>query len=184
MSGQKTCLTCDTTYSPVDLGACPKCCPRQSCRSGCGKPAFCTLDLGPFGYCSAECRDRCELERAKSEVTRALKEFEVMPGSTKTPAKEPVSHNATPHVQPLTRPRRRSEDTPTIVGATCEAPPTQKPPSPQEQVTVGYQSYKVSIAAVHAMSLYDSGKLQAMKGTKGVSSLTGQVFLPCSPMSS
>ena len=168
----------------MDLGACPKCCPREACKSGCGKPAFYTLDLGSFDYCSAECRDRCELERAKSEVSRALEECEVNPGgdSTKTPAKEPVSHDATPHVQPLTRPRCRSEDTPTIVGATCEATPTQQSPPPQEQRIVCY--YKVSLEAVRAMSLYDSGNLQTAWGTKGVSSLfTGQVlFLPCSPI--
>ena len=126
-----------------------------------------------FGYCSAECRDRCELERAKSEVTRALEEFEVNPerGSTQAPAKEPVSHNATPHVQPLTRPRLQSEDTPTIVGAACRAPPTQQSPPPQEQRTVSVHCYKVSLEAVRAMSLYDSGKLQTVWGIKGVSSL-------------
>ena len=129
------------------------------------------MDLGSFGYCSAECRDRCELESAKSEVSRELEEFEVIPGSTKTPAKEAVSHNATPHVQPLTRPRRRSEDTPTIVGATCEAPPTQQSTPPQEQRTVSVHCYKVSLGAVRAMSFYDSGKLQTVRGTKGVSSL-------------
>ena len=165
---------------------CPKCCPRQSCKGGCGKPAFCTLDLGSFGYCSAECRDKCELERAKSELSRELEEFEVNPGrhSTQAPSKEPVSHAPTPHVQPLTRPRCRSEDTPTIVGATCEALPTQHSSPPQEQVTVSYHHHKVSIEAVRAMSFYDSGKLQTVWGTKGVSSIfTGQVlFLSCNPI--
>ena len=152
----------------MDLGACPKCCPRGACKSGCGKPAFCSLELGSFGYCSPECRDRCELEVAKSELTRALKGFEVNPGrvSSEAPAKESVSHGASS--QPPTRSRPQSDDTPTTVGGIHGSPPTQQPP-PQGQASVTFHHCQLSRNVVRAMSLYDRGKLQTVKGTKGVS---------------
>ena len=160
ISGWQTCPRCGTGYSLVDLGACSKCCPRESCKSGCGKPAFYTLDLGSFGYCSAECRDRCELERAKRELTRALEEFEVIPGrgSTQAPAKEPVSYGATG--QPLTRAKLQSTDTPTSKGTTHGSPPT-----------ITHYHYEVSLNDIRAMSFYNSGKIEILSGTRGVSSL-------------
>ena len=168
-SGWKFCYGCGTGYSFADLGACPKCCPREACKGGCDKPAFCSLELGSFGYCSAECRDRCELERAKREVARALKEFEVNSErvSSQTAEKESVNHTALS--QPSVSSRLQSDDTPTTVGTTSEAPPTQKPPPPG-QATVRYHFCKLSLGVVRAMSLYDSGKLQTVQGTKGVSS--------------
>ena len=151
----------------MDLGACPKCCPRGACKSGCGKPAFCSLELGSFGYCSAECRDRCELERAKRELTRALKGFEVNPGrvSSEAPTKESVSHGALS--QPPTRSRPRSDDTPINLGVTHGAPPIRQPP-PQGQASVIFNC-KLSRDVVRAMLFYNRGRLQTVKGTKGVS---------------
>ena len=154
----------------VDLRACPECCPRESCKNDqCDKPAFYTLDLGSFGYCSAECRDRCELERAKRELTRALEEFEVNPerGSTQSPAKEPVNHDEVS--QPLTRTRLQSEDTPTE-GATQVSPPTQQLSPPQGPASI-IANCKLSKDAVWAMSFYDRGRLHTVRGTKGVSLL-------------
>ena len=182
-SGWKLCYGCGTGYSSADLGACPKCCPREECkRSGCDKPAFCSLELGSFGYCGAECRDRCELEGARREVVIALEEFEVNPGrmSSQEAAKESVNHTALS--QPSTRSRPQSNDTPTTAGATPEAPPTQQspPPPPRGQVSISVCNYKLSRDVVRAMSLYDRGKLQTVKGSKGVSSLvTESVSITC-----
>ena len=50
MSGWKTCYTCGTGYFSVDSGACPKCCLKEACKSGCAKPAFCSLEPRLFGY--------------------------------------------------------------------------------------------------------------------------------------
>ena len=169
----------------MDLGACPKCHPRGACKSGCGKPAFYPLELGSFGYCSAECRDRCELEAAKSELTRALKGFEVNPGrvSSEAPAKESVSHGALS--QPLTRPqsddtpinlsqsptrsRPRSTDKPSTLGGIHGTLPTQLPP-PQGKVSVIFRNFKLSRDAIRAFSLYDKGRLLTVNGINGVSS--------------
>ena len=170
-SGWKICSRCGKGYSVVDLGACPKCCPRELCKNHqCSKPAFCTFDLGSFGYCSAECRDKCELERAKRELTRALEEFEVNPGggSTQTPVKEPVSHSAP--LRPLTRAELWSEAAPTHEYVTHRAYPTLRPSPPQTPAGVSDFDYKLSIGEILAMSFYDSGRLQTVKGTKGVSS--------------
>ena len=146
-------------YSPVDLGACPKCCPREVCKNGCGKLAFYSLELGSFSYCSPECRDRCELERARREVTSLVKGFEVNSGrdsSQPTPAKESaVNHGAMS--QPPTRSWPQGDDMPTTLGITPGAPPTQQP------------NCKLSKDVACAMSLYDKGKLQTVKGTKGIS---------------
>ena len=153
----------------MDLGACPKCCPRGACKSGCGKPAFCSLELGSFDYCSAECRDRCELEVARRELTRALKEFEVNPDrvSSEAPAKESVSRGASS--QPPTRSRPQSDDTPTTVGGIHGTLPIQQPP-PQGQASVIFRNCKLSRDAIRAFSLYDKGRLLTVNGINGVSS--------------
>ena len=189
LSGWKFCCGCGTGYSSADLGACPKCCPRKECKSGCGKPAFYSLELGSFGYCGAECRDS-ELEGARREVARALKEFEVNSGrviSQTTAAKESrPSINHTALSQPSTRSSPQSNDTPTTVGATPEGPPTQQsppPPPPQGQVSFSVCNYKFPRDVVHAMSLYDRGKLQTVKGTNGVSSLvTESASIACNAL--
>ena len=81
------------------------------------------------------------------------------------------SHSSQPrHPQPLTRSRPRSDGTPTTVGGIHGSPPTQQPP-PQAQASVTICHHKLSQDAVRAMFLYDRGKLQTVKGTKGVSSL-------------
>ena len=186
-SDWRVCHTCETGYSPIDLGACPKCCPRKECKYGCGKPAFCSLELGSFGYCGAECRDRCELEGARREMVRALKEFEVNSGrvSSQEAAKKSVNHTALS--QPSTRSRPQGNDTPTTVGATPEAPPTQQSPPPplppQGQVSISVCNYKLPRDVVRATSLYDRGKLQTVKGTNGVSSLvTESVRITCNAL--
>ena len=158
----------------VDLGACPNCCPREACKSGCGKPVFYTLDLGSFGYCSSKCRDRCELERAKSEVSRALEEFEVNPGggSTQSPVKDPVMISQDAVSQPLTRARLHSEDTPASESAALGSPPKQQLPQPQELLSVSICNCKVSKDAVRDMyKFYDRGRLHTVNGLKGVSPL-------------
>ena len=160
----KACFSCGIVYSPVDLGACPKCCPREVCKRGCGKPAFCSLELGSFSYCSPECRDRCELERTRREVARVVKGFEVNPGRdmSQAPAKESsVNHGAMS--QPHTKSWSRSDDTP---GVTPGSPPTQQPP--QNQATMQYYHCKLTLNVVRAMSLYDSGRLRTVNSTKGV----------------
>ena len=165
----KTCYSCGTVYSPVDLGACPKCCPREECKKRCGKLAFYSLELGSFSYCSPECRDRCELERARREVASLVKGFEVNPGrdSSQAPAKESsVNHGAMS--QPPTRSWSQSDDTPTTAGVTPGAPPTQQPPPPQSQATMQYYHCKLTLNVVRAMSLYDSGRLRTVNSTKGV----------------
>ena len=81
----------------------------------------------------------------------------VNPGrdSSQTPAKESaVNHGA---IQPPTRSWPQSDDVPTTLGITPGAPPTQQP------------NCKLSKDVACAMSLYDKGKLQTVKGTKGVS---------------
>ena len=171
-SGWKTCSSCSTGYSVVYLGACPRCCPRESCKSGCGKPAFYTLDLGSFGYCSAECRDRCELERAKRELTRALEEFEVIPGrgSTQAPTREVVMISQVAVSQPLARAGLHSEDTAASESATPGSPPKQLPPQPQELPSVSVCNCKVPRDAVRDMRMfYDRGRLHTVRGLKGVS---------------
>ena len=96
-------------------------------------------------------------------------------------AKEPVNHSAV--LQSVIRTRLQSEDTPTTESANHKAPPTQLLPSSQNQLRITYYHYEVSLEAVRAMSFYDRGKLQTVWGTRGVSSLTGQVlFLSCSPI--
>ena len=165
----KACYSCGTVYSPVDLGACPKCCPRDTCKSKFGKPAFYSLELGLFSYCSSECRDRCELEGARREVASLVKEFEVNPvrDMSRAPAKESsVNHGATSQLP--TRCSPWGDDTPTTAGITPGALPTQQPP-PQGQASFSVCNCKPSRDAARAMSLYDKGKLQTVKGTKGVS---------------
>ena len=162
----KVCYSCGTVYSPVDLGACPKCCPREACKRGCGKPAFYSLELGSFSYCSPECRDRCELEVARSEVASLVKEFEVNPGRdmSRAPAKESsVNHGATSQLP--TRCSPWGDDTPTTAGVTPGPPSTQQPPPSQSQATM---KYNLTFDAVRAMSLYDSGRIQTVNSTKGV----------------
>ena len=165
----KACYSCETVYSPVDLGACPKCCPREVCKNGCGKLAFCSLELGSFSYCSPECRDKCELERARREVASLVKVFEVNPGrdSSQAPTKESsVNHGAMS--QPPTKSWSQSDDTRTTAGVTPGAPPTQQPPPPQSQATMQYHHCKLTLNVVCAMSLYDSGRLRTVNSTKGV----------------
>ena len=169
LSGKKACYSCGTEYSPVDLGACPKCCPREACKSGCGKPAFYSLKLGSFGYCSSECHDRCELEGARRDVASFVKGLEVNPGrdSSQAPAKESsVNHGAMS--QPPTRSWPQGDNMPTTPGITPGALPTQQPP-PQRPVSFSVCNCKLSRDVVRAMSLYDKGKLQTVNGTKGVS---------------
>jgi len=166
----KACYSCETVYSPVDLGACPKCCPRDTCKSKCGKPAFYSLELGSFSYCSSECRDRCELEKARREVVSLVKGFEVNPGrdmSQATPAKESsVNRGAMP--QPPTRSWPQGDTVPTTLGITPGALPTQQPP-PQGPASFSACNCKLSRDVARAMSLYDKGQLQTVNGTKGVS---------------
>ena len=164
-------------YSSVDLGACPKCCPREVCKKGCGKLAFCSLELGSFSYCSPECRDKCELEAARKEVASLVKGFEVNPGrdSSQAPAKgSSVNHGAMS--QPPTKSWSQGDDMPTkscsqsadTPGVTPGAPPTQQPPPPQSQATMQYHHCKLTLNVVCAMSLYDSGRIRTVNSTKGV----------------
>ena len=97
-----------------------------------------------------------------------VKGFEVNPGrdSSQAPAKESsVNHGAM--LQPPTRCSPRGDDTPTTVDVTPGAPPTQQHP-PQNQATMKYCNCKLTYGIVRAMSLYDSGRLQTVNGTKGV----------------
>ena len=164
----KTCYSCGTLYSSVDLGACPKCCPREECKKRCGKPAFYSLELGSFSYCSPECRDRCELDRARREVASLVKGLEVNPGRgcSQAPANECVNHNAMS--QPPTRSWPQGDDMPTTPGIAPGAPPTQQPP-PQGPAGFSVCNCKLPRDVVRAMSLYDKGRLQTVNGTKGVS---------------
>ena len=133
----KACFSCGMVYSAVDLGACPKCCPREACKRGCGKLAFCSLELGSFGYCSPECRDRCELEGAKRDVASLVKGFEVKPagrGCSQAPANESVNHGAMS--QPPTRSWPQGDDMPTTPGIMPGALPTQQPPPRQASFSV------------------------------------------------
>ena len=59
-------------------------------------------------------------------------------------------------------------DMPTTLVITPGALPTQQPP-PQGQAGFSACNCKLSRDAARTMSLYDKGKLQTVKGTKGVS---------------
>ena len=102
-------------YSAVNLGACLKCCPRDTCKRGCAKLAFCSLELGSFSYCSPKCCDRDELEGARRKVASLVKGFEVNPGkdSSQAPAKEFVNHGAMS--QPPTTSWPQGDDMPTSI---------------------------------------------------------------------
>ena len=106
-------------------------------KNGCGKPAFYSLELGSFSYCSPECRDRCELEGARRDVASFMKGVEVNPagrGSSQAPANESVNHRAMS--QPPTRYWPQSDDMPTTPGIPPGALPTQQPPPQQASLSV------------------------------------------------
>ena len=79
-----TCFSCRTQYSDSKYGSCLHCYPRERCRnSDCREFAYYDRILGSFNFCSPECRDKWELERANADLQKALKNFETEPNNWK-----------------------------------------------------------------------------------------------------
>ena len=69
--GHTRCKSCRQVYPSDTIGLCPQCHPRHECNSaGCSQPAYFSLmfyALGPFDYCSPQCRDKDLVHSGKAK---------------------------------------------------------------------------------------------------------------------